>query len=71
MGNIWGTNYPRRKYGKDGYAEKDYDVSNYHKEYDHIHDISPLTGRNPVDRKPSKKEKREIDKAKKKRRIWG
>lgn len=59
----------RRKFGKDGYAVKDYDVADSHKRYDHVHDISRISGRNPEDRDPNKQEKREINKAKRKRRF--
>ena len=64
-----GTFSGRRKFGKDGKAKKDYDVSDNHKKYDHVHDIKGKK-RDSVDRRPTKKEQREIDKAKKKRRFW-
>ena len=60
----------RRKFGKDGYAVKDYDAADNHKKHDHVHEITREGGRNPQDRKPNKKEEREIKKAKKKRRAW-
>ena len=60
----------RRKYGKDGYATKDYDVGNQHKNRDHVHDVSREVGRSVNDRDPNKAEQREINKAKRKRRFW-
>lgn len=59
----------RRKYGRDGYAIKDYDTADSHKNYDHVHDITRASGRNSKERKPDKREAREINKAKRKRRI--
>ena len=59
----------RRKFGEDGFAVKDYDIQDEHKSYDHVHDIN-RDGRESNDRLPNKKEKREIDKAKRKRRFW-
>ncbi len=64
-----GKFYSRRKYGKDGYAVKDMDVAEKTKPYDHVHDIS-YNDRPHEDRKPTKQEQREMDKAKKKRRFW-
>ena len=62
-----GRFFYRRKFGPDGYAIKDYDVSDWHKSDDHVHDI--FDKRAQKSRKPSKKERREINKAKKKRRF--
>lgn len=59
----------RRKYGKDGFAVKDYDIADKHKPYDHVHGFSG-NERIKKDRKPDKKERREIEKAKRKRRFW-
>ena len=59
----------RRKIGQNGYALKDYDMADAHKPFDHVHDISPITGRNAQHRSPNKQEKREIQKAKNKRRL--
>jgi len=62
-----GKFFSRRKFGPDGYAIKDYDVADAHKQQDHVHDIRGK--RIVTDRAPSKKERREINKAKKKRRF--
>ena len=66
-----GEFHSRRKFGKDGYAFLDLDVGyiGSHKERDHVHDIS-RDYRPHEDRDPTKKEKREIKKAKKKRKFW-
>ncbi len=64
-----GRLHRRRKIGKDGYAIKDYDIADGHKEYDHVHDISRENGRNEKDRDPNPKELKEIEKAKRKRRF--
>ena len=64
-----GRLHQRRKYGADGYAVKDYDMPDYSKKYEHVHDISRETGRGEK-RPPNKKEQREINKAKRKRRFW-
>lgn len=58
----------RRKFGKSGWAYKDMDVADEHKRYDHVHDI--YYGKRGVGRKPDKFERREINKAKKKRRFY-
>lgn len=57
----------RRKFGSDGWAHKDMDVADHHKPYDHVHDIH--RGKRFEDRKPNKQEKKEFQKAKKKRRF--
>ena len=57
----------RRKYGADGYMIKDLDVSDNHRPYDHVHDYN--ADRRSV-RNPTKKEKYEFYKAKKKRRFF-
>lgn len=65
-----GKFHRRRKFGKDGYATKDLDAADGQpKQGDHVHDISKETGRG-VHREPTKKEQREINKAKRKRRAW-
>ncbi len=59
----------RRRFGKDGHAEKDLDTAHIKVPYDHVHDVS--NGFHTDNhRKPTKSERREIDKAKKKRRFW-
>lgn len=62
----------RRKYGKDGNAFVDFDTADRHKKYDHAHDIdvnkTPI--RSKEDRKLTRKEKRELNKAKRKRKGW-
>ena len=57
----------RRKFGSDGWAYKDLDTSDNHKPYDHVHDIQK--GKRSSDRKPNKQERKEFEKAKKKRRF--
>jgi len=58
----------RRKYGDDGVAVKDLDVGGTHKPYDHGHDY---VGKGRMDDRPlTKQEQRELNKAKKKRRLW-
>jgi len=59
----------RRKFGPDGKAKVDYDVAHKsHRDYDHGHDI---VGKERKEARPlTKKEKREIEKAKKKRKVW-
>lgn len=59
----------RRKIGTNGKAYVDLDVADCHKPYDHAHDIHDGV-RTHSDRSLSLQEKREIDKAKKKRRFW-
>ena len=59
----------RRKFDNIGNAVKDYDVSDLHKKYDHVHDIIGFN-RDTNDRVPTKKESKEIKKAKKERRFW-
>lgn len=58
----------RRKFDKDGWAYKDMDTADDHRPYDHIHDWNDRQ-RAKVPRKPNKKEKAELKKAKKKRRF--
>lgn len=58
----------RRKFGKDGRAYLDMDAPHLSNEHDHAHDIEGsvrMTGRSF-----NKKERREFDKAKRKRRFW-
>ena len=57
----------RRKFGADGWAYKDLDTPDDHKPYDHVHDIQK--GKRAPDRKPNKQERKELEKAKKKRRF--
>lgn len=57
----------RRKFGMDGWAYKDLDTPDNHKPYDHVHDIQK--GRRLPDRKPTRQEYEELEKAKKKRRF--
>lgn len=63
-----GKFHSRRKFGSSGHAVKDYDVSDNHKQYEHVHDFESTN--RCKDRRPTKQEQREIDKAKKKRRFW-
>lgn len=56
----------RRKFGSDGWAYKDMDTADHHKPYDHVHDI--YKGNRSNGRNPNKFEKKEFQKAKKKRR---
>ena len=65
---ITGEFRSRRKFGKDGYATKDMDVSDENHNYDHIHDYNEGK-RSKVRRLPSNKERKELKKAKKKRRF--
>ena len=58
----------RRKYGKDGWAYKDMDTADNHRPYDHIHDMENCK-RSSTPREPDKREKKELRKAKKKRRF--
>ena len=57
----------RRKFGKDGWAYKDLDIADQHKPFDHVHDINK--GNRFTARNPNKSEKKEFQKAKKKRRF--
>ena len=57
----------RRKFGSDGWAYKDLDTPDNHKPYDHVHNIQK--GNRAPDRKPNKQERKEFEKAKKKRRF--
>ena len=65
-----GKFHSRRKFDSNGNAFVDYDVADNHKSYDHKHNIVGnirFTKDNP---NLSKKEKRELRKAKKKRRFF-
>ena len=64
-----GKLHRRRKFGDDGSAYVDLDVADHHKPYDHAHDIHNRV-RTSNDRQLHKKEKRELNKAKRKRRFW-
>lgn len=64
-----GKLHQRRKFGRDGNAYVDLDVADDHKSYDHAHDIHNRICRQK-DRQLNKKEKRELNKAKRKRRFW-
>ena len=57
----------RRKFGKDGWAYKDMDTADEKHPHDHVHDIHD--GKRFDGRNPSKSEKKEFQKAKKKRRF--
>lgn len=57
----------RRKFGADGWAYKDMDTADEMHQQDHVHDIHK--GNRFDARKPSKEEKKEFKKAKKKRRF--
>ena len=59
----------RRKYGSDGYAYKDMDTADMHRPYDHVHDFVDRK-RASVPRNPTKAERREFTKAKRKRRFF-
>lgn len=59
----------RKKYGADGFAVKDLNVGHYdHNKEDHAHDYHGT--KRSEKRSLTKKEQRELDKAKKKRRFW-
>lgn len=64
-----GTLHRRRKIGSNGIASKDYDMSDAHKDYCHVHDYQG-TLRSKTDRPPTKKERSEIKKAERKKRKW-
>ncbi len=64
-----GTFKSRRKYDKNGKAVKDLDIKHKPNECDHVHDIEN-SNRSKIHRNPTKSEQREINKAKKKRRLW-
>ena len=57
----------RRKFGKDGLAYKDMDTADLKHPSDHIHDIRK--GKRFDARNPNKSEKKELQKAKRKRRF--
>ena len=57
----------RRKFGSDGWAYKDLDTADKKHPRDHVHDIHK--GSRFDARKPSRAEKQELKKAKKKRRF--
>lgn len=58
----------RRKFGNDGFPIKDMDVSDDKHATDHIHDYYGEK-RSKFSRLPSKKERKELNKAKRKRRF--
>ncbi|MBQ3589960.1 MAG: hypothetical protein II980_05880, partial [Clostridia bacterium] len=58
----------RRKFGVTGFAVKDMDVSDEKHPIDHVHDFKNGK-RIKIPRKPTKKERKEFRKAKRKRRI--
>lgn len=58
----------RRKFGSDGWAYKDMDTADEKHPRDHIHDIHH-GDRSKKPRDPNKTEKKEFEKAKKKRRF--
>ncbi len=58
----------RRKFGSDGWAYKDMDTADEKHPRDHIHDID-RGYRSKKARDPAKTEKKELTKAKKKRRF--
>lgn len=58
----------RRKFGSNGWVYKDMDVADQHRPYDHVHDIK-MRVRSKIPRLPNFIEKKELDKAKKKRRF--
>lgn len=62
----------RRKYNQEGKAYVDIDVAHKSDGYDHAHDIdvTKVPPRSKEHRPLSKKERREINKAKRKRRFW-
>lgn len=64
-----GALHRRRKIGRDGRAIRDYDMPDGHKSNIHVHDILGNI-RSSEGRTPTKKEKIEIDKAARKKRIW-
>ena len=70
-----GKLHRRREFDEDGFAKKDYDIEDYpegderRRKGDHIHDITKEEGRKEH-REPTKKEQKQMDKAKKKRRGW-
>ena len=59
----------RRKFGPDGYAKIDLDVGHFDHNYDdHVHDFDEHIRKNA--RPLNKKEKRELNKAKRKRKFY-
>lgn len=64
-----GKLHQRRKFGRDGNAYVDLDVADDHRPYDHANDIHNRICRQK-DRQLNKKEKRELNKVKRKRRFW-
>lgn len=62
----------RRKFGNDGNAVVDLDTADGHKDYDHAHDIdvNKTPKRSKEDRELTRKEKRELNRAKRKRKGW-
>ncbi len=67
-----GKIYSRRKFDKSGIAFVDLDIAhNSHNKSDHAHDIDiKLKIPRLKERELTKKEKKELNKAKKKRRFW-
>ena len=64
-----GKLHQRRKFGADGQAVKDYDAANFRHDRDHVHDFNgTIRGKNSRDL--TKQERREFEKAKRKRRVW-
>ena len=60
----------RKKYGEDGRAKKDLDAGHYdHNQKDHAHDYNG-NKRSAERENLTKQERRELNKAKKKRRFW-
>lgn len=64
-----GKLHSRRKFGQDGSAVKDMDVADKHRPADHAHDFDGAV-RSKSARPLTKKERKEMEKAKKKRRFW-
>ena len=63
-----GRFYRRRKYGRNGRAYVDLDTPHDHNTKDHAHNIEG--NQRLPDRPLTKRERREMQKAKKKRRFW-
>ncbi len=59
----------RRKIDEKGKAYVDLDVGDLHRPYDHAHDLVSLSGFHKNHRFLTKRERKEINKAKRKRRI--
>lgn len=67
--SVTGMFRSRRKFGSTGFATKDMDVSDEKHPYDHVHDFENGK-RSKIRRKPTKKERKEFKKAKRKRRFF-